>query len=46
MIGNISAKISSSAEIERIMQVAVGELREALGASEVTLKIESDVRTR
>ena len=42
MIGDISAKISASAEIERIMQVAVGELRQALGASEVTLKIGSD----
>lgn len=42
MIGDISAKISASAEIERIMQVAVGELREALGASEVSLKIGSD----
>jgi GAF domain-containing protein len=39
MISNISAKISASAEVERIMQVAVGELRQALGASEVTVKI-------
>jgi GAF domain-containing protein/HAMP domain-containing protein len=39
MIGDISAKISASAEVERIMQVAVGELRQALGASEVSLEI-------
>jgi len=38
-ISDISAKISATAEIERIMQVAVGELRQALGASEVTLQI-------
>lgn len=42
MIGDISAKISASAEVESIMQVAVGELRQALGAAEVTLKIGSD----
>lgn len=39
MISEISAKLSATAEIERLMQVAVGELREALGASEVSLKI-------
>ena len=39
LIGDISAKLSAKAEIERLMQVAVGELRDALGASEVTLKI-------
>jgi transcriptional regulator with GAF, ATPase, and Fis domain len=38
-ISDITAKISASAEVERIMQVTVGELREALGASEVSLKI-------
>ena len=42
VIGEISAKLSATAEIERLMQVAVGELRQALGASEVSLKIESD----
>ena len=42
MISDISAKISATAEIERIMQVAVGELRQALGASEVTLQISPD----
>ena len=41
-ISDISAKISATAEIERIMQVAVGELRQALGASEVTLQINPD----
>ena len=39
MIGNISAKISASAEVEHIMQVAVGELRQALGASEVSFRL-------
>lgn len=38
-ISAISAKVSATAEIERIMQVAVGELRQALGATEVTLRI-------
>lgn len=42
MIGEISAKLSATAEIDRLMQVAVKELRDALGASEVTLKIETD----
>ena len=42
LIGEISAKLSATAEIERLMQVAVGELRQALGASEVTLKIGPD----
>jgi len=42
MIGDISAKISASAEIERIMQVAVGELRQALGASEVSLRLSKE----
>jgi GAF domain-containing protein/HAMP domain-containing protein len=40
VIGEISSKISATAEVERIMQVAVGELRRALGASEVVFKIE------
>ena len=39
MISDISSKISASVEIEHIMQVAVGELRQALDASEVSLKI-------
>jgi GAF domain-containing protein/methyl-accepting chemotaxis protein len=42
MFSDISAKLSASAEIEHIMQVAVSELRQALGASEVSLKIGSD----
>lgn len=42
MIGNISAKISASAEVERIMQIAVEELRHALGAAEVSLKLSRD----
>jgi GAF domain-containing protein len=42
MVSEISAKLSSTAEIEKLMQVAVAELRDALGASEVTLKLESD----
>ena len=45
-ISAISAKVSATAEIERIMQVAVGELRQALGASEVTLKIATDEQRR
>ncbi len=39
MVSDISAKLSASAEIEHIMQVAVSELRQALGASEVSLEI-------
>jgi GAF domain-containing protein/HAMP domain-containing protein len=39
MVSDISAKLSASAEIEHIMQIAVSELRQALGASEVSLKI-------
>lgn len=39
VIGDISAKLSATTEIERLMQVAVGELRDVLGASEVTLEI-------
>ncbi|MBN1449952.1 MAG: GAF domain-containing protein [Anaerolineales bacterium] len=39
VIGDISAKISASTEVERIMQVAAGELRKALSASEVVFKI-------
>jgi len=39
MIGDISAKVSASAEVERIMQVAASELRKALSASEVVFKI-------
>jgi len=39
MVSDISAKISATVEVERIMQVAVEELRQALGASEVSLKI-------
>ena len=39
MISDISSKISASVEIEHIMQVAVEELRQALDASEVSLKI-------
>ena len=42
MVSDISAKLSASAEIEHIMQIAVSELRQALGASEVSLKIGSD----
>jgi len=42
LIGDISAKLSATAEIERLMQVAAGELRDALGASEVTLKLEAE----
>ena len=42
MVSDISAKLSASAEIEHIMQVAVSELRQALGASEVVLKINPD----
>jgi GAF domain-containing protein/HAMP domain-containing protein len=42
LISDISAKLSATAEIEHLMQVAVGELRDALGASEVTLKIENN----
>jgi GAF domain-containing protein len=42
IIGDISAKISSSAEVEKIMQIAVKELKQALGASEVSLKIGSN----
>jgi len=38
-IGEISSKIGSTTEIERLMQVAVGELRDVLGASKVTLEI-------
>ncbi len=38
-IGQISTKISETAEIERIMQTAVSELRKALGATEVALVI-------
>ena len=41
-ISAISAKVSATPEIERIMQVAVGELRQALGASEVVLKLEKN----
>lgn len=40
MISEISAKLSATAEIERLMQVAASELRDVLGASEVTLRIE------
>ena len=39
LIGDISAKLSATAEIERLMQVAVEELRGVLGASEVSLEI-------
>lgn len=39
VIGDISAKLSATAEIERLMQVAVVELRDALGASEVNFKL-------
>jgi transcriptional regulator with GAF, ATPase, and Fis domain len=39
MVSDISAKLSATAEIERLMQVAVGELRDALGASEVFLTL-------
>ena len=39
LISDISAKLSATAEIEHLMEVAVGELRDALGATEVTLKI-------
>jgi GAF domain-containing protein len=42
IIGDISAKLSSSAELEKIMQIAVKELKQALGASEVSLKIGSN----
>lgn len=42
LIGDISAKLSATAEIEHLMQVAVGELRDALDASEVTLKLEAE----
>ena len=42
LVSDISAKLSATAEIERLMQVAVEELRQALGASEVTLKIGPD----
>lgn len=41
IIGDISAKISATAQIERIMQVAAGEIRQALGAEEVIVKIEA-----
>lgn len=42
IVSDISSKLSASAEINHIMQVAVSELRQALGASEVTLKIGND----
>ncbi len=42
VIGDISSKLNETADIERLMQVAAGELRQILGASEVTLSIESD----
>ena len=42
MVGNISSKISATTEVERIMQVAVGELRQVLGASEVSLRLSKE----
>jgi len=42
VIGEISDKMGETTEIERLMQVAVGELRDVLGASEVSLNISSD----
>jgi GAF domain-containing protein len=42
MIGDISNKISTSTEVERIMKVAAGELRQALGASEVSLRLSKE----
>ena len=41
-IGEISEKLSETAEIENLMKVAVGELRDVLGASEVLLEIETN----
>jgi GAF domain-containing protein len=42
MIGDISNKISTSTEVERIMKVAAGELRLALGASEVSVRLSKE----
>lgn len=42
VIGDISEKLSSTAEIENLMQIAVAELRNTLGASEVTINISPD----
>lgn len=42
IVGNISTKISATTEVERIMQVAVEELRQALGASEVSLRLSKE----
>ena len=42
MVSDISAKLSSTAEVNRLMQVAVEELRQALGASEVSLQLSDD----
>jgi GAF domain-containing protein/HAMP domain-containing protein len=39
MVSDISAKLSTTAEVNRLMQVAVSELRQALGASEVSLSL-------
>lgn len=41
-ISEISARIGAASEVETIMQYAVGELRRALGATEVALTVESD----
>jgi GAF domain-containing protein/HAMP domain-containing protein len=45
MVSEISAKLSASTEVERIMQVVVGELRQALGASEVSFSLSNQEPT-
>ena len=39
LIGDISAKLSETAEIERLMKVAVEELRQVMGAAEVSIRL-------
>jgi len=46
MVSEISAKLSATAEVDSLMQVAVSELREALGASEVILKLEPNANQK
>ena len=42
MVSDISAKFSATAEVDRLMQVAVKELRQILGAKEVILKVATE----
>ena len=44
VIGDISAKLSATTDIERLMQIAVSELRNAFGASEVNFQLNTTNR--